>query len=153
MVEVRITSDGSGDGWGDTRRRLRDRRPALLAAAKVAVEGIERNFASQRSGAGPWAPLERDTVKDRARAGLGPTPILYRGGKYAKGQRRPARVLRDTFRQDSPLSIDDDGVTIGSRDERVGGLSDKRPILILQEQDDRKMMRVLGDTLLGSGDA
>lgn len=151
MVEIRVTSDGTGDGWGDVRRRLRDRRPALLAAAKVAVQGIERNFATQRSGAGAWSPLERETVKDRQRAGLGATPILYRGGKYAPGQARPARVLRDTFRQDTPLSIDDDGVTIGSRDERVGKLSDKRPILALQEQDDRAMMKALGDALLGGG--
>ena len=151
MVNVRITSDGTGDSWGDTRRRLANRRPALLAAAKVAVQGIERNFATQRSGAGAWKELADRTVDERQAAGLGRRPILYRGGKYATGQARPARVLRDSFRQDSPLSIDDDSVVVGSRDPRADSLAAARPMVILQEQDDRAMMRALGDALLGGG--
>lgn len=44
-------------------------------------EMIAERFDSQGSSQGnPWAPLKVDTIRDRARKGFGPSPILVRTG-------------------------------------------------------------------------
>jgi len=147
---IEITGASQGNVFGDALRRLSNSKAAMDAAVVAAKAGIQHNFASERSGAGPWTALEQSTVEDRAKSGLGPKPIYYRGGRYVNKRRKPDRILRQTFDQDSPLEVSDTHAVIGSRDFRVASLKEIRPqdsITALQEEDQRKVFDALIDTL------
>lgn len=144
MIDIDTAS--SANILGDAIRRLSDTRLALAAGADAAKKGVQRNFDQERSGKGPWKDLEKSTIKDRRKVNLGPKPILYRGGKYL-GDKKPGRILRETFDQDSPLELDDEKAVIGSKDFRVEFLAKDRPIVALQKDDERAVFDAMTEKL------
>ena len=65
-------------------KRLSDLSPAMARIERNVEEAIARRFDEQSDGSSPWAHLAPSTVKDRARRGYGPTPILQRTGNLRR---------------------------------------------------------------------
>jgi hypothetical protein len=115
--------------WGNQRKRIMSvlqvlqrtnpRELSRQANRKVVAEkrverAMEARFATQgASGGRPWPGLKASTIRDRARNGYGPVPILVRTGTLrdavSKGSEKPdANGIRHKFR-DGP------GPTYGKR--------------------------------------
>lgn len=100
FIRVTIVDDAA-----ETRRGLdrvfdafdatMDELPAVLRDALPAIRaGFAANFATEgAAGSGAWAPLAPRTLRDRARLGFGPGPILTRtGALQAHVLGAPARI-------------------------------------------------------------
>lgn len=144
-----FTISGKSDGnvFGEMLGRLEQRQEAVRAGVQAAQKGIQHNFDTQSSGDGPWKDLHPQTVKDRAKVGLGPRPILYRGGRYPQGRKnRPTRILRQTF---TDVQVDKDEGSVSSSDPRASVLDEQRPIVKLQQQDVEAVFKAMTNRLTG----
>lgn len=79
---------------------LVDMTEPMRRAADIAAKAIDANFDAEASGGDAWEPLAEATLKDRARKGFPPGPILQREG----AMRRDASAFRE---------IDKDGMAVG----------------------------------------
>lgn len=108
---------------------------ALYSGAAMAQAGIEQNFTDQRSGAGRWPRLAPFTLMIREEKGYPypEYPMLVNTGAY-----------KQSWVGDEAVTVTDTTATIRSRDYRVSSLSEKRPVLPLQDDAQRLVL----DTVL-----
>lgn len=101
-LRLTINDDGPADRRGLDRIFVGlgatiDAFPEALRAALPAVRsGHARNFATESSGFGGWAPLAPRTIAERVRLGFGPGPKLVRTGQLRAHVLSAAPVVRRT---------------------------------------------------------
>ena len=129
---------------GDDQRRIAD-------AVRF---GFSDNFRNERSGdEGDWLTLSTMTIKQRAKRGYGPRPILQQTGSFRDSwtKRGNADHIEKYRSNKGGWSLD-----VGSSDERVnllgyggiGGLGyyiPPRPVVFLSEDAEDRIERVIVD--------
>jgi hypothetical protein len=120
MISLQPSNNNDAfDGVAHMLDRLRNLSNADQANVADAINrGFGSNFDNQQAGdEAPWISLALATVRQRAKRGFGPTPILVQTGKYRDSfEKRGADGHVEKFRGTRTGWI----LESGSQDERVG---------------------------------
>jgi hypothetical protein len=121
VISLQPADDDPFDDVAHLLDRLKNLSNADQANVAEAINrGFADNFANQQAGdEAPWLSLAPATVKQRAKRGFGPTPILVQTGSY-----RTSFVRRGGAGHVEKFRGTRNGWTLesGSDDERVGTL-------------------------------
>jgi phage gpG-like protein len=121
---------------GAFRAALLDLGPLWERFSEEMTEIEDERFASE--GHGRWAPLAESTLRDRARRGFGPGPILQRTGNLRESLVDPARAAKTTPRT-MTWGSDVDYARYHQEGGSIPGRPPQRVVLEIRVEDRRRL--------------